>query len=250
VVNRNLFGGDGLHHSATDRWQGVLEAILRNPFHPKFDLALREMLYFVLNSSVHTWDEPLTSWRKLCQLYDKTIRRRLFDRLLLASVRISGPQNSGFWAVLFESAEDPEAAEYVSRIIEKLDAISRNVDNLERFFGKEVFVEMLIPRLEQEHRFLETCKRIRHSSSEQEEREQVDRLKAILRDAPPRLSRLYSQIETVLMNSKSVTPETACKIAKDARQEFWDRASRQAAALETNEDIWDWVSACDGGSST
>jgi hypothetical protein len=236
----------GLHHQGKETWQPILEAILVDSTHPKLDVVLDEMLRFVLNSSSAVWRDPLGSWRILCQSGDALLRRRLFDHLLRASVKINGPQVYGFWDILVDSAAgDDEVEFFTGGIMTNLNAISKNIDNPREFFGEYVFGALLVPKLQEEMRFLRACEKIRDHLSDNEEQEGINQLKAVLRESPPRLFNLYRRIEVVLNGCGSLTPEEVSQIASDARGKFLEHARKQADSLEKKEKIWDWVFGCE-----
>ena len=232
----------GLHHTAKPRWKAILSTVLSNPTHPKLHLALDEML----NSGGPKWKDSSNLWRNLCVTGGDTVRQQLFNQLLQYSVEVNGPQTYDFWEIIFQtSTSEKETESFVQRIVDNLESISCNVDNPIDLFGKEVAINHIQPQLKTELVCLEICKFIKHNDSEETVDGAIKVLEHVMVTDAPRLMLSYRAIAGTLKKIDRLTAKSALKSTENARLNFLSRATSQREKIETKEEIWDWVLACE-----
>ncbi len=237
----------GLHHDAKARWQKVLSAILCEPTHAKLQLAVFEMLY----SYAAEWENASKLWRSLCITGGDTVRQQLFEQLLQYSVEVTGPQSYDFWEILFETSKSEiETSDYAMRIIDNLEVISMNVDSVQVFLGKAVWIKHIQPHLQAELRLLHLCKVIKQNDSQKISEVAIKSLEDVIVSSPPKIIQIYSVISSVLERSDHLSAKLALKTVQKERSNFLDRKNKQRDKIKTKEEIWDWVFAFEDTSDT
>jgi hypothetical protein len=235
----------GLHHATSSPWQDILEVIAAQCKHREFQFVIKVMLEFVLNTSGHNWKDPLGTWCFACREGGYEVRNQLFKLLLRVSVLINNPQMFGFWETIYENSSNPqEADKYTNAIFDHLRAISCNVRDIEKFFGKNVFRSYFLPKMKQELKFIELCKRIETSSSGDANRIALLQLNQLLLKDPPRLFWLYDKIEPLLEGHNNLESETLRQTAKQARSDFIDKAHGTEMMIDDTPKITNWVTSC------
>lgn len=235
-----------LHSQAGNVWKNVLKAIMKNPEHQNFDLAVNEQLFKLqLGGTIDS--EFLMIWENLCNDRSPIVRRRLFEHLLKCSVEIVGFNANGIyaWEIFFNQIQDPEEnGGYVTRILDNLERISINVDSIDKLFGKSACRNHIFPKMTQELIVLKNLNEITSCGEQQHRKVHIKRLEENLRNTPPRLIQILDFAKDEIDNLNLVEAQHLTLLIKEARENLIEKSSVQREIIEHEKNIWNWVETC------
>ncbi|WP_336990914.1 hypothetical protein [Bacillus toyonensis] len=234
----------GLHHSRNTLWKRITVKLLEMPEHDAFSIVMREWTddftddNFLNNNKVET----LEIWRKICSESIERVPSLALDMLLQWSVRKVGVKSKEFWQIFFEENEK-KIGKYLPLILDSIELIQSRNSNLEEVFGKNIFLNYLLPNLNADYAiliYITKAKELGLMEGEDTYELVYDFLKSIYQQQLPRLYLTNRIVRNLCEKSHSESVQQLLRLVEKAIEEVDYRISEKEERFDDHYELEGW----------
>ncbi|MFJ8118342.1 nSTAND3 domain-containing NTPase [Bacillus mycoides] len=234
----------GLHHSRNTLWKRITVKLLEMSEHDAFSIVMREWTddFTDDNFTNNNKEETLKLWRKICSQGNERVSSLAFDMLLQCSVRKVGVKSKEFWQIFFEENEK-NLGKYVPLILNTIESIESRNDNLEEVFGKDIFLNYLLPNLNTDYAalaYITSAKKLGFKEEEDAYELVYDFLKSLYQQQLPRLYLTNKIVRNLCEKSHCDSAKQLMMLVEKAIEEANYRVSEKEEGFDDHYELEGW----------
>ncbi|GGE44685.1 hypothetical protein EV200_101193 [Pedobacter psychrotolerans] len=148
IGQSHLISGLGISHTRNEKWQKIIEEVLKNGLNPNFELCLGEFILHVINGPAREWSDNYKNiWKTMCA--QESLLDQLSDALILENAKSnpSIPPSTYLWQeLIFAYTQAGEVDRLADKVIVVIEALQRfEADDIIEFFKGE-FMDCIVNR--------------------------------------------------------------------------------------------------------